>query len=185
MKAFFSKPPGVFLLFAGLVAALGLLSNRPTSCMVPSFPIPSAIAAQSTSADQAPAWSLTDLAGKSVKSSDFAGKVVILDFWATWCPPCRAEIPGFVELQEKYGEQGLQIVGVSMDEGGPQAVAAFVRKTGMNYPVVMGDESVANAFGGVRALPTTFVIDRAGKIAERHEGYTSKDAFEQILKKLL
>jgi cytochrome c biogenesis protein CcmG/thiol:disulfide interchange protein DsbE len=185
MKTFSSNPFGLFLLFAGLVAALGLLPNRPTSCMAQNVPISPTIAAESASADQAPAWSLTDLAGKNVKSSDFAGKVVILDFWATWCPPCRAEIPGFIELQEKYGKKGLQIVGVSLDEGGPQAVAAFVRKTGMNYPVVMGDESVVNAFGGVRALPTTFVIDRAGKIAVRHEGYASKDALEQILKKLL
>jgi thiol-disulfide isomerase/thioredoxin len=91
----------------------------------------------------APAWELKDLNGNAVKLSDFKGKVVILDFWATWCPPCRAEIPHFVELQDKYGKQGLVIVGISLDEGGPGVVSSFVKANKINYPIVMGNLDIA------------------------------------------
>lgn len=92
----------------------------------------------------APDWQLTDVDGKPVKLSDFKGKVIILDFWATWCPPCRAEIPGFVAIQKKYADRSFTVIGVSLDEQGPSMVKPFMRQLGMNYPVVMGIKSAAN-----------------------------------------
>src|SRR5277367_6077030 len=90
----------------------------------------------------APAWKLQDLDGKTVSSDNFKGKVVILDFWATWCPPCRAEIPGLIDLQKAYGKQGLMVVGVSVDQGGTDVIKPFVEKFGMNYPVLVTDDKV-------------------------------------------
>ena len=136
-------------------------------------------------ASPASAWELKDLDGRTISSSQYAGKVVILDFWATWCPPCRAEIPGFVELQKAYGDRGLVVVGVSLDQGGAGPVREFMRRFGMNYPVVMGDEVVARAFGGVEAVPTTFIIDRHGRLVATHVGYTEKEEFERAIKPLL
>src|SRR5690242_2478146 len=110
----------------------------------------------------APRWELQNVDGHTVRSADFKGKVVILDFWATWCPPCRAEIPGLIELQKQYGKQGLAVIGVSVDQDGASAVKAFAQKFGMNYPVLLADPKVVQAYGGIEAIPTTFVIDRAG-----------------------
>ena len=142
-------------------------------------------AAESGSSSKAPAWELSDTDGKPVKSSDFAGKVVILDFWATWCPPCKAEIPGFVELQEKYKDKGLVIVGVSLDEQGPAVVKPFMQQFRVNYPIVMGDEKIVEDFGGVTAIPTTFIIDKAGNIVKKHVGFTPKENFEKEITPLL
>jgi thiol-disulfide isomerase/thioredoxin len=141
--------------------------------------------AQALEGSKAPAWELSDTDGKPVKSSDFAGKVVILDFWATWCPPCKAEIPGFVELQKKYGDKGLVIVGVSLDEQGPAVVKPFMQHFGVNYPIVMGDEKIVEAFGGVTAIPTTFIIDKAGNIVEKHVGFAPQEDFEKQITPLL
>ncbi|MGH7957868.1 MAG: TlpA disulfide reductase family protein [Opitutaceae bacterium] len=103
----------------------------------------------------------------------------------SWCPPCRAEIPGFVDLYKRYADKGLVIVGVSLDQQGPAVVRPFVEKFGVNYPIVMGDAKIASAFGGIEALPTTFVIDRSGKIVRTHVGYTNAETFEKDIKPLL
>jgi thiol-disulfide isomerase/thioredoxin len=132
-----------------------------------------------------PAWELKDVSGKAVKSSDFADKVVILDFWATWCGPCRMEIPGFIELQKQYADKGLVVVGVSLDQDGASAVKPFIEKMGINYPIVLGDETVVSAFGGVEGIPTTFIIDRKGQIVRKHVGYAPKAEFEADIKPLL
>ena len=142
------------------------------------------LAFSSTKNGPAPAWELQDLDGKLVKSSDFKGKVVILNFWATWCPPCREEIPGFIELQKQYGEKGLVVVGVSLDEGGPAAVKRFAERFKVNYTVVRGDEKILNDFGGINALPTTFVIDKEGRIVGKHIGYAEQSFFERAIKTL-
>ena len=133
---------------------------------------------------KAPAWQLKALDGRLVQSSDFAGKVVILDFWATWCAPCKAEIPGFIELQREYGDRGLAVVGVSVDDQGSQVVEDFATRMGINYPVVLGDLGLMKDFGGT-AIPTTVVLDRSGHIVARHIGITSKETFENEIKPLL
>lgn len=133
----------------------------------------------------APAWQLQDLMGGTINSTNFAGKVVVLDFWATWCPPCRAEIPGLIELQKKYQAQGLIIVGVSVDQASADTVKSFAKKMGINYPVVMAESKVVAAYGGIEGLPTTFIIDRAGRIVKQHLGFTEKAEFETEIKALL
>jgi thiol-disulfide isomerase/thioredoxin len=132
----------------------------------------------------APAWRLLDLDGREVHSSQFAGKVVVIDFWATWCTPCIKEIPGYIALQKKYGED-LAIVGVSVDRKDASEVKKFVEQHGMNYTVVMVDESIVSAFGGIQGIPTTFIIDREGKFAHKKVGAMSHQDYEHLVKRFL
>jgi thiol-disulfide isomerase/thioredoxin len=133
----------------------------------------------------APAWNLKDVHGQTVTSEQFKGKVVVLDFWATWCGPCRQEIPGYVDLQKKYGKDGLVIVGVSLDQAGPGVVEEFVKKFAVNYQMVMGDEAIQSAFGGMDAIPTTFLIDRAGQVRDRKVGTEPTEEYEKKVVALL
>jgi peroxiredoxin len=133
----------------------------------------------------APAWKLRTVDGRELGSADFAGKVLVIDFWATWCPPCRAEIPGFIELQKKYEKDGLVIVGISVDQGGAELVKKFIAQNKINYQIVMADDGVADAFGGIEGIPTTFVIDRAGKIQLKEVGAVATEEFEKRIKPLL
>jgi peroxiredoxin len=132
----------------------------------------------------APDFSLPQLTGKPLKLSDYRGKVVLLDFWATWCDPCREEIPRFVDIQNKYGSQGLQIIGVSMDDG-PEPVQEFYQHFKMNYPVVMGNARIGELYGGILGLPIAFVIKRDGRIYSRHVGATDPAVFEREIVDLL
>ncbi len=131
----------------------------------------------------APAFTLLDLNGKSVSLSDFKGKVVILNFWATWCPPCKKEIPDFIDLQTQYGSKGVQIVGIALDQ--PDKVRAFAQQNGLNYSVLLGDQETALKYGGITGIPTTVVIDRKGKIVSQFEGFRPRSVFESEIKKLL
>ena len=133
----------------------------------------------------APDFTLPELAGNSLTLSDFKGKVIILNFWATWCPPCRMEIPDFVELYEKYKDEGLLIIGVNLDGGDSRSVKQFSEKYKINYPIVLGNVKVTEDYGGIRAIPTTFVIDRNGNIREKYVGYRPRAIFEDQAKKLL
>ena len=119
-----------------------------------------------------------------MRLSSSRGKVVLLDFWATWCVPCREETPHFVELQRKYGDRGLQIIGVSMDDS-PAPVHTFVQQFQVNYPVVMGTADVGSAYGGVLGLPIAFLIDREGHIRAKHMGATDASVFEKDIASLL
>ena len=137
-----------------------------------------------TSQSAAPDFSLPDLAGQKVTLSSYRGKVVLLDFWATWCVPCRDEIPHFIELQNRYGDQGLQIIGVSMDDG-PEPVRDFQKSFKMNYPVLMGNAKTGELYGGILGLPVSFLIGRDGRIVARHIGATSPAVFEKEIMGLL
>ena len=131
-----------------------------------------------------PDFSLTDLTGRKLDLSSYRGKVVLLDFWATWCDPCRDEIPHFVDLQNKYGSQGLQIIGVSMDDG-PGPVRDFYQRFKMNYPVVMGNAKTGELYGGILGLPIAFLIGRDGRISAKHIGATDISVFEKEIKNAL
>lgn len=147
---------------------------------------PATTSAAGTSRDYpaAPQFTLTSLDGNTINLKDYRGKVVLLDFWATWCGPCRIEIPGFEQLQDKYGAQGLRIIGVSMDDS-PQPVRKFYQEFHMNYPVVMGNDKVGELYGGILGLPTSFLIGRDGRIYAKHVGLTAVSVFESEIKELL
>jgi len=132
----------------------------------------------------APDFTLPQLDGKQLTLSSYRGKVVLLDFWATWCVPCREETPHFVEMQQKYGERGLQIIGVSMDDS-PDPVRTFYQQFHMSYPVVMGTPAIGEAYGGVLGLPIAFLIDRSGRIVARHMGATDPSVFDNEVQQLL
>jgi len=133
---------------------------------------------------RAPEFSLPALTGQTLTLSAYRGKVVLLDFWATWCDPCREEIPHFVEFQNKYQGKGLQIVGISMDDG-PEPVRAFYQSFHINYPVAMGNAKTGELYGGVLGLPITFLIGRDGRIVARHIGATDTSVIEREIQALL
>jgi thiol-disulfide isomerase/thioredoxin len=140
-------------------------------------------------ADAKPAnldFTLKDVAGNDVALQSFKGKVVVIDFWATWCGPCKVEIPHFIEFQEKYGPQGLQIVGISVDDP-VDKLAPYVKEMGMNYPVLqgLGHEDVQDAYGPILGIPVSVMISRDGKVCATHTGLTSKDVFEREIQALL
>ncbi len=128
----------------------------------------------------APAFALKDMAGKPLSLAAYKGKVVLLDFWATWCVPCREEIPHFLALQKKYGARGFAVIGVSMDDDA-KPIPAFVKKYGVTYPVALGDAALGDKYGGVLGLPVAFVIDRAGVIRQRFDGITTLDEFDKAI----
>jgi cytochrome c biogenesis protein CcmG/thiol:disulfide interchange protein DsbE len=166
--------PKFFLraLAVGLCAGLLLFVNRPTTHHL-SHPY------------TAPDFELTTLNGDRVRLSDFRGKAVLLNFWATWCAPCRREIPWFIEFQKEYGPKGLRIIGVSMDEGGRDAIASFVRRTGIDYPVLLGDTHVSSLYGGLEVLPTTYYISPRGNVVALVNGVIRKAEVERDIKEAL
>jgi thiol-disulfide isomerase/thioredoxin len=132
----------------------------------------------------APPISLTDIEGKRLDLADYKGKVVVLDFWATWCGPCRIEIPGFVEMQNKYANQGFSVIGITMDDE-PGPVVEFYKEFKMNYPVAVGNQRIAELYGGFIGLPTTFLIGRDGRIYAKHSGATDPSIIEDEVRQLL
>lgn len=133
---------------------------------------------------KAPGFTLSNTDGKQVKLSDFRGKIVILNFWATWCPPCREEIPGFVKLQKEY-KNDLVILGVSLDTGSKGDVVPFMKKFKMNYPVLFGSTEVVRDYGGIQSIPTTFIIDQKGNIVNNFIGFRNESIFKTEIEKML
>jgi cytochrome c biogenesis protein CcmG/thiol:disulfide interchange protein DsbE len=132
----------------------------------------------------APNFTLVDSKGASVRLSDYKGKVVLLDFWATWCHGCKTEIPWYMEFQQKYRNKGLSVIGVAMDEDGWKSVKPYIEETKINYTIVVGNEELAKKYGA-DSLPVTLLIDREGKIAESHAGMVDKATFEKDLQMLV
>jgi thiol-disulfide isomerase/thioredoxin len=134
--------------------------------------------------EMAPPLEVVDVAGKPVDKSNWPGKVVLVNFWATWCPPCREEIPELLELKKEF--QGrMEIVGISEDEDPPEAVLKFARHKGMNYPIVMATDQLIEAYGGVAALPTSFLIDTQGRVVQKHSGLYPIEWYRREINSLL
>src|SRR5215471_12761297 len=134
--------------------------------------------------DPAPAFQLDMLDGKPLRVADYKGKVILLNFWATWCGPCRAEIPDLVGLQNKYKDQ-LQIIGLVVDDDDREAIRKFVEKFRINYPVAIATDELRNDYGGIPALPTSFILDAEGRVVQRHEGLRDPVLYEAEIRSLL
>ncbi len=133
----------------------------------------------------APDFALKDSDGRTVRLSDYRGKVVLLNFWATWCAPCRIEIPWFIEMEQQNKAQGFAVIGIAMDDDGWKVVKPFLRELGINYRTLMGNDMTAALYGGVDSLPTSFLIDRDGRIAAVHVGLVSKSEYDNQVEQLL
>jgi len=139
----------------------------------------------------APAFILPDLNGNKIDLRSFKGKVILIEFWATWCGPCREEIPYLNELHKKYNREGLAVIGISMDRKEPEEIKKFLEKLGVDYPNLMGNETVYEAYshlpglGPLHGIPATFLIDRQGRVSQRFLGLTGKRVLEEAIKPLL
>jgi cytochrome c biogenesis protein CcmG/thiol:disulfide interchange protein DsbE len=162
----------------GVAAMLGVIACSPVQQVRQTVK-------QENKRKRAPDFSLKDANSRLIHLSDYQGKVVLLDFWATWCGPCAEEIPWFTEFQRKYKDRGFEVLGVSMDDDGWKAINPFVKLKKINYRVVLGDDATGDSYGGLEALPTTFLIDRDGRIASIHVGLASRKDFENGIETLL
>ncbi len=180
-------PTRALRLLATAIAASALLAgcNRtqsPATTQSPAAPSP---AANLPVISAAPTWQLTTLDGKAIGTEQLKGKVVVVDFWATWCGPCIHEIPGYIALQKKYADRGLVIVGLSVDQQGADAVAKFMSSRGINYPIALATPEVISSFGDIEAIPTTLLIDRDGQIRHRKVGAMETADYEKLIASVL
>ena len=136
--------------------------------------------------EKMPEFSLSSaLDGNEVRSEDYAGKVMLVTFFATWCPPCRQEIPTLIKLQNDYGDKGFSVIGMSVDEKGPSVVVKMINKEKINYPVLMARGKTARDFGGVAGIPTSFLVNKQGMIVKRYPGYVPHALLEKDIKDIL
>ena len=164
----------LFLFLAGAILLVGCSDT-----------VESAGRMEERASEKAQGFTLQDINGRTVRLSDYKNDVIILNFFATWCPPCRSEIPDFVELIDEYGADDFIIIGISLDKGDVDDVRSFAAQYNINYPVLLDDDLVSKAYGPIRSIPTTFIIDREGNIAQKIMGARSKDYFEDVIKPLL
>ena len=164
----------VIVVVIGMVVSAGRLNRKRTA---------SGAALQGNGVGTvAPDFTLATVDGKRVKLSDYRGKAVLLNFWATWCGPCKIEIPWFLNLEKQYGPQGLVVLGVAMDDDGKNSVEKFAKEMKIDYTVVLGNDDVADQYGGVAGLPTTFYLDRNGKVVKKIEGLADQSEIEEAIK---
>lgn len=138
-----------------------------------------------SAAKKAPDFSLQDINNRTVRLSDYENKIVILNFFGTWCSPCRTEIPDFIELMNEYGNKGFVIIGISLDKSGVDTVKDFANQYNINYPILLDDGFTSGAYGPIHGIPSTFIIDKKGNIVEKIIGARSKEYFEDVIKPLL
>lgn len=172
------------LLFVGKRASKPKDAGDPTKQNVSGSPAPSG--SDPAIGSVAPEFSLKSVSdGKTITLSSLRGKAVVVNFWATWCGPCKIEMPWLVDLQKKYGDQGLQIVGITKEDYDEAVIAKFTKKMGVNYTVLVGNQQVIDLYGGVGGLPTSFFVNRSGKVVHEIVGLDSESKFEDAIKKAL
>jgi len=188
----FLKRNGITLLLLAGLAAYVYVAGKSRSCgictaITDTVGLTSSPSATLTppSGTEAVPWSGRTLDGTPLSAESLRGKVVLVDFWATWCPPCRKAIPDLVALQERFAARGLQVVGISLDEGASSKVASFARANNMNYPVMMGAESSWSAFGRIEAIPTLFILNREGQVVGKHVGHVPLKQLEAEISALM
>ncbi len=142
-------------------------------------------AAERPAVERVPDFTLTDLEGRKVRFSSFQNKVVLLNFWATWCPPCQDEIPSLKALYSQYKSKGVEVIGIALDDEGVGAVKPFVQMQKINYPIFIGDNGAIKALGGIRGIPTTFLISRDSRIIKKYVGEQRRSDFEVGIEKLI
>lgn len=170
--------PGVAFLVAALLVAVGCGGSADEA-----RPKGAAPAASVAARRPAPDFALTDITGAPLRLADHRGKVVLLNFWATWCPPCVREIPDLVALREELGPDRVEVLGISLDTTGEDGVREFVRRHGVTYPVAVDTANVSASYGGVSGIPTTFVIDAEGRVVKTIVGPRSKSGFMQAVER--
>lgn len=138
-----------------------------------------------TQSQPAPVWTLSDITGRPFESKDIQGKATVINFWATWCPPCLAELPELQELYEAYRERGLEVIGICMDDVEPERLRDFIKKRGLTYTFLLGDADITAQFGNFPAIPTTFLINRQGLITRRYIGKVPKERLENGILQIL
>ncbi len=144
------------------------------------------VAMPASAVESMPEFSLPLASGSgNVESNALKGKVVLVNFWATWCPPCRKEIPAFIDFQDKYGKDNFEVIGISVDKSGSKVVEKFMTKMKINYQMAMGTPDVGRAFGGIMGIPTSFLIDREGRIIKKYSGYVAPEQIEKDLTNVL
>ena len=154
-------------LFASVVCLLLVVETVSAATKMPSFSLPDAVT------------------GANVNSSSFAGKTLLVTFFATWCPPCMQEVPDLIDLQEEYGGKGFSVVALSVDQAGPKVVKRLVERRFINYPVLMADAETARGFGGVMGIPTTFLVNRKGTVVKKYPGYVPHAVLENDIQKIM
>ena len=171
--------------FIALTAACGGNDSSEAAASKTEAAKPAASGTAVATADygKAPDFDLLDLDGNHVRLSDFAGEVVIVDFWATWCPPCKKAMPHLQEIHETYGEKGVNVLAISTDREGPKVVRPYIEKNGFTFTVLLMDQRVHLDFGGVQSIPTTFIISPEGKIVEKFVGYRDLDVYLAAIEK--
>jgi peroxiredoxin len=172
-------------LLCPLAAALVGLSVGCADAQQPKSAVAKTPPAGAAVGQTAPDFELTDSTGKTAKLSEYRGKVVVLNFWATWCGPCKVEMPWFMDFERKYKDKGFAVLGVAMDEDGWQSVRPYLRDNKIDFRVLMFTEKVAELYGGVEDLPQTLVLDQKGKVIAKHVGLVSKSTYENEIQRLL